>query len=117
LLELEEEFDDEEDDPCDDELLTRKSFRESEAKRMNQPDDRHILPPDRNSSTHKIEEYRLRGQACAKSAGIWPKRFSYKSQCPALVIQQTNNESIAIRRRMAGWNVDYPAQVFGISGR
>jgi len=70
LLELEEEFDDEEDDPCEeDELLTRIFLWESKAMRTSQPDDRHILPPDREASTHKLEEYRMRGIDLRKMSG------------------------------------------------
>jgi len=39
----------------------------------------------------------------------WLKRFAL-----SLLKQQTNKASVAMRRRMAGWNVDYLAQVLGI---
>ncbi|MDA0808568.1 MAG: hypothetical protein O2945_12880, partial [Planctomycetota bacterium] len=40
----------------------------------------------------------------------WLKRFAI-----SLLKQQTDKESIAMRRRMAGWNVDYLMQVLGIT--
>ncbi|MEO2034606.1 MAG: ISAs1 family transposase, partial [Planctomycetaceae bacterium] len=39
----------------------------------------------------------------------WLKRFSI-----SLLKQQDDKESIAMRRRMAGWNVDYLMQVIGV---
>jgi hypothetical protein len=40
----------------------------------------------------------------------WLKRFAI-----SLLKQCTDKESIAMRRRMAGWNPSYLAQVVGIS--
>ena len=69
-LEVEEEGDDEEGDPCEEELLTRIFLWESKAMRTSQPDDRHILPPDRDASTRKLEEYRMRGIGLRKMSGL-----------------------------------------------
>jgi hypothetical protein len=41
----------------------------------------------------------------------WLKRFAL-----SLLKRQTDKESIAMRRRMAGWNTDYLAQVLGFTG-
>lgn len=59
--------------------------------------------------TFREDESRLRNRQAADNIA-WLKRFAI-----SLFKQQTDNESIAMRRRMAGWNVDYLAQVLGIA--
>ena len=59
--------------------------------------------------TFREDESRLRDRQAADNIA-WLKRFVI-----SLLKQQTDKESIAMRRRMAGWNVDYLAQVLGIS--
>jgi predicted transposase YbfD/YdcC len=60
--------------------------------------------------TFREDENRVRDRHAADNLA-WLKRFAL-----SLLKQQTDKESIAMRRRMAGWNVDYLAQVIGISG-
>lgn len=60
--------------------------------------------------TFREDENRTRDRHAANNLS-WLRRFAI-----SILKQQTNKESIAMRRRMAGWNVDYLAQVFGISG-
>lgn len=59
--------------------------------------------------TFREDESRLRNRHAADNIA-WLKRFAI-----TLLKQQTDKESIAMRRRMAGWNIDYLAQVLGIS--
>lgn len=61
--------------------------------------------------TFREDESRLRNRHSADNLA-WLKRFAI-----SLLKQQNDNESIAMRRRMAGWNTDYLAQVLGISTR
>jgi predicted transposase YbfD/YdcC len=59
--------------------------------------------------TFREDDSRLRNRNAAENIA-WLKRFAI-----SLLKQQDNKESIAMRRRMAGWNIDYLAQVVGIS--
>jgi predicted transposase YbfD/YdcC len=59
--------------------------------------------------TFREDESRLRNRHAADNLA-WLKRFAI-----SLLKQQTDKESVAMRRRMAGWNPDYLAQVLGIS--
>lgn len=59
--------------------------------------------------TFREDESRLRNRQAADNLA-WLKRFAI-----SLLKQQTDKESIAMRRRMAGWNPEYLAQVVGIS--
>ena len=59
--------------------------------------------------TFREDESRLRNRLAADNVA-WLKRFAI-----SLLKQQTDKESIAMRRRMAGWNTDYLAQVLGVS--
>jgi predicted transposase YbfD/YdcC len=59
--------------------------------------------------TFREDENRTRDRHAADNLA-WLKRFAL-----SLLKQQTDKESIAMRRRMAGWNVDYLAQVLGIT--
>jgi predicted transposase YbfD/YdcC len=61
--------------------------------------------------TFKEDDSRVRDRHAADNLA-WLKRFAI-----TLLKQQNDKESIAMRRRMAGWNDDYLAQVLGISGR
>jgi predicted transposase YbfD/YdcC len=58
--------------------------------------------------TFREDESRLRDRLAADNVA-WLKRFAI-----SLLKQQTDKESIAMRRRMAGWNADYLAQVLGL---
>jgi len=59
--------------------------------------------------TFREDDSRLRDRHAADNLA-WLKRFAI-----SLLKQQTDKETIAMRRRMAGWNVSYLAQVVGIS--
>ena len=59
--------------------------------------------------TFREDESRVRDRHAADNLA-WLKRFAI-----TLLKQQNDKESIAMRRRMAGWNDDYLAQVLGIS--
>jgi predicted transposase YbfD/YdcC len=59
--------------------------------------------------TFREDESRLRNRHAADNLA-WLKRFAI-----SLLKQQTDKESVAMRRRMAGWNPDYLAKVIGIS--
>jgi predicted transposase YbfD/YdcC len=59
--------------------------------------------------TFREDESRLRNRHAADNLA-WLKRFAI-----SLLKQQTDKKSVAMRRRMAGWNPDYLAQVLGIS--
>jgi predicted transposase YbfD/YdcC len=59
--------------------------------------------------TFREDESRVRNRILADNIA-WLKRFSI-----SLLKQMDDKESIAMRRRMAGWNPDYLAQVLGIS--
>lgn len=59
--------------------------------------------------TFREDENRTRDRHAADNLA-WLKRFAL-----SLLKQQTDKESIAMRRRMAGWNVEYLAQVLGIT--
>lgn len=58
--------------------------------------------------TFREDDSRLRDRHAADNLA-WLRRFSI-----SLLKQQKDKESIAMRRRMAGWNVDYLMQVLGI---
>jgi hypothetical protein len=61
--------------------------------------------------TFHEDDSRLRNRHAADNLA-WLKRFAI-----SLLKQQNDKESVAMRRRMAGWNPDYLAQVLGISTR
>lgn len=61
--------------------------------------------------TFREDESRLRDRHAADNVA-WLKRFAL-----SLLKQQNDKESIAMRRRMAGWNIAYLAQVLGIPAR
>jgi predicted transposase YbfD/YdcC len=58
--------------------------------------------------TFREDESRVRDRNSADNLA-WLKRFSL-----SLLKQQKDKHSIAMRRRVAGWNLDYLAQVLGI---
>ncbi len=58
--------------------------------------------------TFREDENRVRDRIAADNLG-WLKRFAI-----SLLKQQPDKESIAMRRRLAGWNVDYLAKVIGL---
>ncbi len=58
--------------------------------------------------TFREDDNRLRDRFAADNLA-WLKRFAI-----SLLKQRTDKESVAMRRRMAGWNTDYLAQVLGI---
>jgi len=58
--------------------------------------------------TFREDESRLRNRIAADNIA-WLKRFAI-----TLLKKQNDKESIAMRRRMAGWNSDYLAQVLGL---
>jgi len=58
--------------------------------------------------TFRKDESRLRDRHAADNVA-WLKRFAI-----SLLKQCTDKESIAMRRRMAGWNTDYLSQVLGL---
>ena len=58
--------------------------------------------------TFREDESRLRDRFAADNVA-WLKRFAI-----SLLKQHKNKESIAMRRRMAGWNTEYLAQVLGL---
>ena len=60
--------------------------------------------------TFREDDSRVRNRLAADNLA-WLKRFAI-----SLLKQQKDKESIAMRRRMAGWNADYLAQVLGIQG-
>lgn len=59
--------------------------------------------------TFREDDSRVRDRHAADNLG-WLKRFAI-----SLLKQQTDKESIAMRRRMAGWNPAYLAKVVGLS--
>jgi predicted transposase YbfD/YdcC len=59
--------------------------------------------------TFREDESRLRDRHAANNMA-WLKRFAI-----TLLKQMDDKESIAMRRRMAGWNPDYLSQVLGLS--
>lgn len=59
--------------------------------------------------TFREDESRVRNRIAADNLA-WLKRFAI-----SLLKKQTDKESVAMRRRMAGWNVDYLMQVIGLS--
>lgn len=59
--------------------------------------------------TFREDDSRLRNRHAADNLA-WLKRFAI-----SLLKQQNDKESIAMRRRIAGWNTQYLAQVLGIS--
>jgi predicted transposase YbfD/YdcC len=59
--------------------------------------------------TFREDESRLRDRTASDNVA-WLRRFAL-----SILKQQKDKESIAMRRRMAGWNVDYLAKVLGIS--
>lgn len=58
--------------------------------------------------TFREDDSRLRNRHAADNVA-WLKRFAI-----SLLKQRNDKESIAMRRRMAGWNPDYLAQVVGL---
>lgn len=58
--------------------------------------------------TFREDESRVRNRLAADNLA-WLKRFAI-----TLLKQQQDKESIAMRRRMAGWNIDYLAKVIGL---
>ena len=60
--------------------------------------------------TFREDENRTRDRHGADNLG-WLKRFAL-----SLLKRQPDKESIAMRRRLAGWNPDYLAQVLGLTG-
>lgn len=58
--------------------------------------------------TFREDQSRLRDRHAADNVA-WLRRFAI-----SLLKQQTDKESIAMRRRMAGWNTNYLAQVLGL---
>ena len=58
--------------------------------------------------TFREDENRVRNRTTANNLA-WLKRFGL-----SLLKQRTDKYSVAMRRRVAGWNVDYLAQVLGI---
>ena len=60
--------------------------------------------------TFREDESRLRDRHAADNVS-WLKRFAI-----GLLKQVADKESIAMRRRMAGWNIDYLSQVLGLQG-
>lgn len=58
--------------------------------------------------TFREDESRVRDRIAADNLA-WLKRFAI-----SLLKQQSDKESIAMRRRMAGWNADYLAKVIGL---
>ncbi len=60
--------------------------------------------------TFREDESRVRNRLAADNLA-WLKRFAI-----SLLRQQKDKQSIAMRRRMAGWNSDYLAQVLGLQG-
>ena len=60
--------------------------------------------------TFREDESRLRDRLAADNIA-WLRRFAV-----SLLKQQRDKESIAMRRRMAGWNNQYLAQVLGLQG-
>ena len=59
--------------------------------------------------TFREDDSRLRDRHAAENLA-WLKRFAI-----SMLKQQTDKESIAMRRRLAGWNPEYLAQVLGLS--
>lgn len=59
--------------------------------------------------TFREDDSRLRDRHAADNLA-WLKRFAI-----SILKQQTDKESIAMRRRMAGWNPEYLAQAIGLS--
>lgn len=58
--------------------------------------------------TFREDENRVRNRTSANNLA-WLKRFAL-----SMLKQQDDKHSIAMRRRIAGWNIDYLAQVLGI---
>lgn len=58
--------------------------------------------------TFREDDSRVRNRLAADNLA-WLKRFAI-----SLLKQQNDKETIAMRRRMAGWNTDYLAQVLGL---
>ena len=61
--------------------------------------------------TFREDESRVRDRLAADNIA-WLKRFAI-----SLLKQQNDKKSIAMRRRTAGWDTDYLAQVLGTQGR
>jgi predicted transposase YbfD/YdcC len=59
--------------------------------------------------TFREDDSRLRNRHAADNVA-WLKRFAI-----SLLKQQNDKESVAMRRRMVGWNPDYLAQVLGLA--
>jgi predicted transposase YbfD/YdcC len=59
--------------------------------------------------TFREDDSRLRNRHAADNLA-WLKRFAI-----SILKQQTDKESVAMRRRMAGWNPEYLAQAIGLS--
>ena len=58
--------------------------------------------------TFREDESRLRDRKAAENMA-WLKRFAI-----GLLKQSNDKESIAMRRRVAGWNVEYLARILGL---
>ena len=58
--------------------------------------------------TFREDDSRLRNRLAADNLA-WLRRFAI-----SLLKQQPDKESIAMRRRMAGWNTNYLTQVLGL---
>jgi len=61
--------------------------------------------------TFREDENRVRERTTANNMA-WLKRFAL-----SMLKQQNDKYSIAMRRRVAGWNLDYLAKVLGIPVR
>jgi hypothetical protein len=59
--------------------------------------------------TFREDESRLRDRHAANNVA-WLKRFAI-----SLLKQMDDKESVAMRRRMEGWNPEYLSQVLGLS--
>ena len=59
--------------------------------------------------TFREDDIRLRNRHAADNVA-WLKRFAI-----SLLKQQNDKESIAMRRRMAGWNTNYLSKVLGLT--
>jgi hypothetical protein len=59
--------------------------------------------------TFREDENRVRHRVLADNLG-WLKRFAI-----SLLKQVDDKESVAMRKRMAGWNTDFLAKVMGLA--
>ena len=72
---------------------------------------KHVERAKGHDRTDEITYYQLAvpKDLAAKNDWRWLKRFAI-----SLLKQVDDKESVAMRRRMAGWNPSYPAKVLGI---